>query len=431
MIKAFLNRFLLFTAVFFIGMSFAVSPALAENITSTDPEAVKQQIETKGRELLEINKQINETQKALIDIGSQKKTLSSEIKKNDYTIKSLELNIKSSEIKITQLKTEITDLNSKLAETRNEINRKKNAVGTVLRAMEAGEDEPILNKFLKNVSIADSLLDVHNMDRLRVSLAESVNMLRSLSDDLENNMKQTAEVKSDLTDESANLKNRKGIIEDQKQYKQQLLTVSKTKETAFQKQLSDLEKKQIAINDELDGLEEKLRQYFDQSWLAGGITALMRPLPMSAILTQGYGYTSFAKRAYKSGFHNGIDWGTPIGTPVKSAATGIIFAVGNCGQYQYGKYIVVMHPGNIMTLYGHLSKQNVSVGDRVGVGEIIGYSGSTGYSTGPHLHFTAYAEPSECRSNRSSSDKCVHLKYFAGAGLVPVGVTVNPSDFLL
>jgi murein DD-endopeptidase MepM/ murein hydrolase activator NlpD len=61
------------------------------------------------------------------------------------------------------------------------------------------------------------------------------------------------------------------------------------------------------------------------------------------------------------------------------------------GCYSFGKWVMVKHPNGLSTLYAHLSLQTVSVGQKVGTGELIGYSGNTGYTTGPHLHFGVYA----------------------------------------
>jgi murein DD-endopeptidase MepM/ murein hydrolase activator NlpD len=113
-----------------------------------------------------------------------------------------------------------------------------------------------------------------------------------------------------------------------------------------------------------------------------------------------------------------MDFRASIGTPIYAAGDGQVFAVGNNGNVQYGKYVVIKHENNLATLYGHLSRQVVSAGKSVKKGDIIGYSGSTGYSTGPHLHFGVYWAPS------------IELKTISGAGLVPVGVTVNPEDYL-
>ncbi len=87
-------------------------------------------------------------------------------------------------------------------------------------------------------------------------------------------------------------------------------------------------------------------------------------------------------------FHNGLDIATPHGTPVGAACGGRVTAAGWMGGY--GKAVIISHPNGFRTLYGHLSRISVSKGQRVEAGRIIGRAGSTGNSTGPHLHFTLW-----------------------------------------
>ena len=102
---------------------------------------------------------------------------------------------------------------------------------------------------------------------------------------------------------------------------------------------------------------------------------LTNPVP-GAVKTQGiHGY-------------NGVDLGAPVGMPVFAAASGDVILSRNEGYNGgYGKYIVIKHPNGTQTLYGHLSSNIVDVGIHVGQGQRIGSVGSTGRSTGPHLHF--------------------------------------------
>lgn len=86
--------------------------------------------------------------------------------------------------------------------------------------------------------------------------------------------------------------------------------------------------------------------------------------------------------------HNAIDIGAPTGTPVYAAASGdvILSRQGGWGG-GYGNYVVVSHPNGTQTLYAHFSSVAVPVGTKVTKGQVVGYVGSTGLSTGPHLHF--------------------------------------------
>lgn len=86
--------------------------------------------------------------------------------------------------------------------------------------------------------------------------------------------------------------------------------------------------------------------------------------------------------------YNGIDIATPIGTPIMASAQGTVTVARGYGYNGgYGQYVVVSHPNGTQTVYGHLSSVIVSQGQSVVQGQVIGYSGNTGKSTGAHLHF--------------------------------------------
>lgn len=83
--------------------------------------------------------------------------------------------------------------------------------------------------------------------------------------------------------------------------------------------------------------------------------------------------------------HKGVDLAAPVGTPIHAAADG---TVERADWYSsYGLYVALEHGGDIETRYGHMSRLNVAAGQRVRKGDIIGYVGTTGRSTGPHLHY--------------------------------------------
>jgi murein DD-endopeptidase MepM/ murein hydrolase activator NlpD len=111
--------------------------------------------------------------------------------------------------------------------------------------------------------------------------------------------------------------------------------------------------------------------------------------PVSGYITSPYGY-----RIYPFGddggrqFHTGIDIGAPMGTPVRAAMSGRVSSAG--WDNVLGNHVVISHHAGYRTLYGHLSVIRVKTGAYVGTGERIGDVGSTGVSTGPHVHFTVY-----------------------------------------
>jgi murein DD-endopeptidase MepM/ murein hydrolase activator NlpD len=89
--------------------------------------------------------------------------------------------------------------------------------------------------------------------------------------------------------------------------------------------------------------------------------------------------------APNSEFHSGIDIGAPIGTPVKAPAPGVVIFAGE--QADYGVTLVIEHGNNTRSLYGHLSRLKVGLGQTVKRGDLVALTGNTGRSSGPHLHY--------------------------------------------
>jgi murein DD-endopeptidase MepM/ murein hydrolase activator NlpD len=112
--------------------------------------------------------------------------------------------------------------------------------------------------------------------------------------------------------------------------------------------------------------------------------------PQSYPVYAGYYLRPIAGGRKSQGFHgnNGVDLAAPVGTPILASANGKVI-LSRTGGYNggYGTYVVVSHPNGTQTVYAHMNRNNVRVGDQVTQGEIIGTIGLTGKTTGPHLHF--------------------------------------------
>lgn len=108
--------------------------------------------------------------------------------------------------------------------------------------------------------------------------------------------------------------------------------------------------------------------------------------PASGDVTSRFGWRSSPWGGWGSDYHPGIDIANDIGTPIVAAADGdVVFAGWNSGGY--GNLVQVDHGNGTVTLYGHNSANSVSVGQKVHKGDIVAYMGSTGNSTGPHVHY--------------------------------------------
>ena len=146
--------------------------------------------------------------------------------------------------------------------------------------------------------------------------------------------------------------------------------------------------------------QEAAIQQAQQSILVGtGPAPTTLTAPLNGVVSQGFGATDFALEpsltfdgvSYPH-FHTGIDITAPLDSPVRAAADGVVVIAGastdSLGNLVgYGNYVVISHAGRMVTLYGHLDRLLVHAGQVVKAGDVIGLEGSTGNSTGPHLHF--------------------------------------------
>lgn len=114
--------------------------------------------------------------------------------------------------------------------------------------------------------------------------------------------------------------------------------------------------------------------------------------PITGVMTERYGNV---ENPFGPGgrFHAGMDIGCVEGAPIKAAADGMIDRADSGGFYNggWGNYIIVGHSNNLKTGYAHLSQVNVTLGQQVKQGQVIGYCGTTGASTAPHLHIEVYS----------------------------------------
>ncbi|WP_315443923.1 M23 family metallopeptidase [uncultured Selenomonas sp.] len=147
--------------------------------------------------------------------------------------------------------------------------------------------------------------------------------------------------------------------------------------------LAMIEARLVTRRTSLDLLAESMRESFPG---AGGFASDDTPHTTPSIWpTTGYVSSPYGLRFGGSEFHQGVDIAAEIGTPIVATADGVVTAAGWNGGY--GNMVDVDHGGGIVTRYGHASAVAVTVGQQVRRGQTIAYVGSTGRSTGPHLHY--------------------------------------------
>jgi murein DD-endopeptidase MepM/ murein hydrolase activator NlpD len=138
-------------------------------------------------------------------------------------------------------------------------------------------------------------------------------------------------------------------------------------------------------------------------------TATLIGLPLSGALTSLFGARDIPEH---SGGHNGADIGAPTGTPVRAPAPGLVRAAAESAVF--GKYVTLAHAGGWESLYAHLSRIDVLPGQYLRRGDGLGLAGSTGLSTGPHLHWGLAFGGSPLTAGAHLRDPLAHLSATPG-----------------
>lgn len=391
------------------------------------PEELQKAIQEKTNALQEVNQKIQQTQKDLQETAERGKSLQQEIKTIDKNISGLNLSIKGSQLNIEKLSLEIKALQLDIGDAEANINKKKEAVGFLLQELQKKDNRTLLAVILQNQSLTETLGEIQQLADFNKGLSTEVSELQSLNDQLNDKLDISAGKKKKVELENSNLKYRRQIVEVQKSDRQTVLAQTKNQEKTYQILITDLEKQQNILQDDIEKIEDELKAKFDISLIPLKKKMFIWPVKLKDIggvgyITQHYGEHSYL---YRGKPHNGLDiGGLGIGTPIFAAAEGTVTAVDNndrstWNKYQYGKYVLIQHENNLSTLYAHLSSQAVKKGDAVKRGDLIGYSGKTGYATGPHLHLGLYITSS-----------IQFISKAPAVGLIPVGVILDPEDYL-
>ncbi|MBS4063015.1 MAG: peptidoglycan DD-metalloendopeptidase family protein [Chitinophagaceae bacterium] len=174
----------------------------------------------------------------------------------------------------------------------------------------------------------------------------------------------------------------------EKQQEERLIATLTDKElnTSIINQIKNLRNRLFAQSASFNSVENMVKN--KEALLAA--TPAIQPVSNKDLnrLASGFGYR--IDPVYKTTkFHAGLDFAAPQGSPVYATADGVVQLAGNTGN-GYGNHVVINHGFSYETLYGHLVRVKVRSGQRVRRGEVIGWVGSTGKSTGPHLHYEVH-----------------------------------------
>jgi murein DD-endopeptidase MepM/ murein hydrolase activator NlpD len=393
---------------------FSVSTLVHADATST----VEAEIDAHNQQISSLQTEIAGYQKQLDTISTQKQTLQTSLKSIAITQTKTVAQISQIQDQIATANLNLQKLGGLIQTKQQQIDADKQELASSLRDIDNTDQTPLLATLFTSDNFIDAWKDVDSEIQLDEALQSNEQSLSSDTVQLAGQQTQVSTTKDQLTTDNTSLVTQNGSLAATAAAKKELLAETSSKQSSYQSLIATKKAQEQSFENELSTLEDSLKNISPSSVPAAGAGILQWPISADEqahcvsiqaalgnpyCITQYFGNTPFAtaNAAIYSGMgHDGVDIGVPIGTPVHAALTGTIAGTGDTDLihdaagdqcYSFGKWIMIQHGNGLNTMYAHLSVISVSKGQQVNTGDVIGYSGMTGYATGPHIHFGVYA----------------------------------------
>ena len=323
-----------------------------------------------------IQSQLNQGKKEEKDLISQISALNSKINTIENEINQISADIQN---KIAA----IAEAEIKLKETEEAIVQQNDALNKRLRVMYKNGETGMLEILLGSSNISDFLSNVDMIQKIYDNDIKILKKIQKQHEDIKEQKVQLETLKTQLEQEKKNEEAKQAELQVQKSSVEALKAEVSKDNKALEKQIDQLNAEANALTALIQAQQNKGQASSSAtSQYTGG--AMAWPVPASHRITSPYGYRIHPILKVKK-FHSGIDIGAGSGSSIIAAADGKVTMSKYYGGY--GNTVMIDHGGGMVTLYAHCSKLNVSVGQKVSKGQTIALVGSTGQSTGPHLHF--------------------------------------------
>lgn len=332
------------------------------------------------RELERVRRQLERAREELRQARRQERSILGELQRIEQARERLEDEVRRLELRRKRVRAQEVATAGREAASRARLHRLQVRLEQRLRAIHRWGRAGYVDVLLRSGDFATFVTRFDFLGRL---VREDADLVRQTAEERrrwEALRDQLAQERAELEELGGKVEARRRAVAEEEARKRDLLARVQRERAAYERLAEELE-------EDSRRLEALLRQL-----------APARPGPPRAGLRLRAGLAWPARGPLTSAFglrrhplfgivrpHHGVDIAAPWGTPVRAAAAGTVVYAGWFGGY--GKLVVVDHGGGIATLYGHLSSIAVSAGQPVAAGDLVGRVGSTGYSTGPHLHF--------------------------------------------
>lgn len=372
--------------IIFFGFRYSFADTVSE---------LQNKIEDRSKQIQEIEEEIKQYTEEVNRINKQSKTLSNAIKSLDTTQKKISADLNLTTQKINRAELTIEQLNNEIYNTGIKLSKNREIVANTIRTINQADELSLISLVFSGKSITEVWEDLDSIKKLQYEVRNQSNELTMIKKEMEDKNLSLVNQKRELTNYQGDLVGQRHVIEENKKEKNNLLNQTKNQEQAYRTLIQEKEREKDQFEKELFEYESQLKIFIDPTGYPSPRNGILSWPLDNIYITQSFGRTVAAQRLYVSGSHNGVDFRASIGTKVKSVLDGVVVGTGNTdayrGCYSFGKWVMVKHPNGLSTIYAHLSVISVSPGVEVRTGDTIGFTGNTGYSTGPHLHLGLYA----------------------------------------
>ena len=340
----------------------------------------KAQVDALKTKVAEAGKRKNELKTQLSGLTNDLSALQKQISLLDSQIEAQQDEIDAQEELLGELTQMIADKTIELEESERQQAEQYAQLRSRLRYMVEHGTASSLSILLSSDSFSDFLNRYEIIRQISLRDENLFEQLKAIRDKVLTEKQELEDTKKEAEDTKLQMEANKAELEAQMEAKRKQMDSIQL----AQKNVKDAYAAMIETEDELMAQYKKAAaEYAAQSTYVGG--TFMWPLPAgNNVVTCKYGMRTHPITG-KRKLHTGVDLRAATGTKVYAANKGTVTTSGYSSAW--GNYIIISHGGGITTLYAHMSKRSVSKDDKVKQGDIIGYSGNTGYSTAPHLHF--------------------------------------------
>jgi murein DD-endopeptidase MepM/ murein hydrolase activator NlpD len=363
--------------------------------TAQTAEQIQGTIDQKQSEIINLEAEIAKYNAQASKLSDTADDLASVVQRLQINERKFEAQINLTKKKIDQTMAQLVRNEQTINTLGRGIHKNTGAIEYLLRRMHENESVSLVEMLSSGKTISQFFESNMVIGKLNKQLGGVVLTMKDQKTDTETAQIDLQKIQRELVVLQAKLADEEKIIASQRAEQARILRDTKNQESTYRSLAATYKKRRDALDAEIRDYESKLKFALDQSKLPqAGSGTLAWPLD-NVTITQRFGKTVDARRLYTSGSHSGVDFRAAVGTPIYAVASGNIEGTGDtddtCYKASFGKWIFIRHNNGLASAYGHLSLIKVSEGQTVSKGQLIGYSGNTGRSTGPHLHLTIYA----------------------------------------